>query len=109
MGFHDGDYMKYNSTFSHRFGYPLRPLSNYYKWWNENVSFTGVDYKAPLYGFALNLYTNASNLYEVGLGTGLFYTDVATNQTNPYVVQANAYNTSHTWVVEMVRQIGTPP
>jgi len=89
-------------------GYPLRPLSDYYKWWNGNVSFTGVDYKAPPYGFALNLYTNASNLYEVGLGTGLFYTDVATNQTNPYVVQANAYNTTHTWVVEMVRQMGTP-
>ncbi len=89
-------------------GYPLRPLSEYYKWWNDNVSFTGVDYPAPPYGYALNLFTNASNLYEVGLGTGLFYTDVLTNKTDPYVIQANAYNTTHTWVVEMVRQLGTP-
>lgn len=89
-------------------GYPTEPLSKYYSWWNHNVTFTGVNYAAPRYGFALNLYTNATNLYEVGLGTGLFYSDVATNQTNPYVIQANAYNTSTTWTVEMVRTMGTP-
>lgn len=89
-------------------GYPVKPLSDYYNWWNRNVTFTGVDYSAPPYGYALNLYTNASNLYEVGLGTGLFYSDVATNQTDPYVVQASAYNTTGTWTVEMVRPMGTP-
>lgn len=88
--------------------YPVKPLSDYYDWWNDNVTFTGVNYRAPPYGYALNLYTNATNLYEVGLGTGLFYNDVATNQTNPYVVQASAYNGSSEWVVEMVRPLGTP-
>ena len=88
--------------------YPTEPLYKFYDWWNKNVSFTGVDYPAPRYGFALNLYTNATDLYEVGLGTGLFYTDVATNQTDPYVVQASAYNGSNYWIVEMVRPMGTP-
>jgi len=89
-------------------GYPMEPLSKYYNWWNDNVSFTGVDYPAPPYGFALNLYTNASNLYEVGLGTGLFYEDVATNLTNPYVVQASARYSNGAWIVEMVRPMGIP-
>jgi hypothetical protein len=84
------------------------PLSKYYDWWNRNVSFTGVDYTAPPTGFALNLYTNASDLYEVGLGTGLFYTDVDTNHTDPFVVQAGASMGQHSWTVELVRQIGEP-
>ncbi len=85
------------------------PEYTYYNWWNHNVSFTGVNYQAPPTGFALNLYTNASDLYEVGLGTGLFYTDVDTNHTDPFDVLAGAYNTSHTWVVEMARHMGYIP
>jgi|SRR5579875_382121 hypothetical protein len=84
------------------------PLSSYYSWWNRNVSFTGVNYTAPPTGFALNLYTNASNLYEVGLGTGLFYDDVATNTTDPYSVQAGAGMGTGSWTVEMTRSLQTP-
>jgi Ethylbenzene dehydrogenase. len=84
------------------------PLSQYYSWWNRNVSFTGVNYPAPPTGFALNLYTNSSNLYEVGLGTGLFYDDVATNLTNPYSVSAGASMGSDSWTVEMSRSLQVP-
>lgn len=100
----------WNTTtpFLPQIGYPLTPLSKFYNWWNRNVSFTGVDYQAPPTGFALNLYTNATDLYEVGLGTGLFYTDVDTNHTDPFVVQANAIMGAHSWTVEMIRQIGEP-
>ncbi len=84
------------------------PLDKFYSWWNRNVTFTGVDYPAPPRGFALNLYTNATDLYEVGLGTGLFYDDVGTNVTNPYVVQAGAQMGTGSWTVEMVRQAGEP-
>jgi len=97
-----------SNTFLPQIGSQPVPLSKFYDWWNENVSFTGVDYKAPPTGFALNLYTNATNLYEVGLGTGLFYNDVATNHTDPYIVQAGAYNGSSSWTVEMTRQMNEP-
>ena len=84
------------------------PLSTYYNWWNNNVSFTGVNYQAPPDGFAINLYSNATNLYEVGLGTGLFYDDVGTNATNPYSTAAGAAMGSGSWTVEMSRTVSTP-
>ncbi|MDG6995006.1 MAG: hypothetical protein JRN52_03700 [Nitrososphaerota archaeon] len=83
-------------------------LSKYYDWWNKNVSFTGVDYRAPPTGFAINLYSNASNLYEVGLGTGLFYDDAGTNSTNPYSTAAGAAMGSGSWTVEMSRTLSMP-
>jgi cytochrome b558/566 subunit A len=83
-------------------------LSKYYDWWNQNVSFTGVEYKAPPSGYALNLFANATNLYEVGLGTGLFYNDVGTNLTNPYIVDAGAGMGSGSWTVEMARSLSAP-
>ena len=96
------------TSFLPQIGMPEVPLSDYYSWWNRNVSFTGVDYQAPPTGFALNLYTNSSNLYEVGLGTGLFYNDVATNLTDPYSVAAGASMGSSSWTVEMSRTLQTP-
>jgi len=81
--------------------------------WNlwANTSATGTN-TTPTHSFALNLYSNQTNLYQVGIGgntSANWYNPVpGTVNVDPYIVWTAANYSSGNWTVEYARSFTTP-
>jgi hypothetical protein len=81
--------------------------------WNmwKNTTATGTS-AVPTHSFALNLYANQSNLYQVGIGgntTANWYNPVpGTVNVDPFNIWTAATYSNGNWTVEFVRNFTTP-
>ncbi len=77
----------------------------------SNTTATGTN-SIPTHSFALNLFSNQTNLYQVGIGGNTFanwYNPVpGTVNVDPYIVWTAANYSDGNWTVEYVRSFTTP-
>ncbi len=69
-------------------------------WMNESAS--GVPYK-PTSSFALPLYTNYTNMYQIGNDSMWYSSLPGTSNVNPFNIHVGAQWSNGKWVVEYVR------